>query len=223
MNPIAHIYTDFNEKFGVPRQSGIINELTAKVVFLPEYRQVEAFRGLSEFSHIWLLWDFHQAKKENWSATVKPPMLGGNTRMGVFATRSPFRPNSIGLSSVRLLEVEFTDDLGPVLHVAGADMVNGTPIYDVKPYLPYTDSHPEAVAGFTEGLETVKHAVEFPPELLELIPAEKREGLLALLANDPRPRYQEDPTRRYGVAFAGFDVRFFVEGDVVKVCEVVEV
>ncbi len=223
MKPIAHIYTDFDEKFGVPRQSGIINELTAKVVFLPEYRQPEAFRGLSEFSHIWLLWDFHQAKKENWSATVKPPMLGGNTRMGVFATRSPFRPNSIGLSSVRLLEVEFTDDLGPVLHVAGADMVNGTPIYDVKPYLPYTDSHPEAVGGFTEGLETVALTVEFPPELLELIPAEKREGLLALLASDPRPRYQEDPTRRYGVAFAGFDVRFFVEGDVVKVCEVVEV
>lgn len=223
MNIIGHVYTDFQEKFGIPRQSGLVDELTGTVVFLPEYRQPEAFRGLEDFSHIWILWEFHKAKRENWSATVKPPKLGGNKRMGVFATRSPFRPNNIGLSSVKLTEIEYTDDYGPILHISGVDLLNGTPVYDIKPYIPYTDCHPDATGGFTEHLHTGKLDVIFPPELLAMIPEAKRPALIGILAEDPRPGYQHDPDRRYGVAFAGFDVRFHINGNVLTVCEVVAV
>lgn len=221
MDIIGHIHTDFSEKFGIPRQSGLVEELKASIIFLPEYRQPEAFRGLEEFSHIWILWQFHKAERENWSATVKPPKLGGNTRMGVFATRSPFRPNNIGLSSVKLDSIEFTKENGPVLHVSGADLLNGTPIYDIKPYLAYTDSHPEATGGFTEHIDTNPLIVEFPYNLLNLIPADKQAALLALLEQDPRPGYQHEPERKYGVAFAGYDVRFYVDGNYLTVVEVV--
>lgn len=221
MEIIGHIHTDFSEKFGIPRQSGLVEELKASIVFLPEYRQPEAFRGLEEFSHIWILWQFHKAERENWSATVKPPKLGGNTRMGVFATRSPFRPNNIGLSSVKLDSIEFTKENGPVLHVSGADLLDGTPIYDIKPYLAYTDSHPEATGGFTEHIDTNPLIVDFPTNLLNLIPPDKQAALLALLEQDPRPGYQHEPERKYGVAFAGYDVRFYVDGNHLTVVEVV--
>jgi tRNA-Thr(GGU) m(6)t(6)A37 methyltransferase TsaA len=220
MKIIGHIHTDFNEKFGIPRQSGLVNELEGRIIFLPEYRQPEAFRGLEEFSHIWILWQFHMVNKENWSATVKPPKLGGNKRMGVFATRSPFRPNDIGLSSVRLLDIEYTEKYGPVLHVAGADLMDNTPIYDIKPYLPYTDSHPDATSGFAGNIDIQKLEVVFPDELLSIVPEDKRDALMAVLAEDPRPGYQDAPDRRYGVAFAGFDVRFMVKGHKLVVCEV---
>lgn len=222
MKIIAHIRTDFTEKFGIPRQSGLIEELTGRIVFEPEYRTPEAFRGLEDFSHIWILWKFSKVKRKTWAATVKPPRLGGNRRMGVFATRSPYRPNDIGLSSVKLTEIEWSEKLGPVLHVAGADLLDGTPIYDIKPYLPYTDSHPDAVAGFAG--EVYAHALEvvFPETLLTMFPEGKRQAILEVLEQDPRPAYQHDPDRKYGVAFAGFDVRFFVSGNVLTVCEVVE-
>ncbi len=221
MEIIGHIYTDFDEKFGIPRQSGIVDELTGRIVFLPEYRQPEAFRGLTDFSYIWILWDFHMAKRENWSATVKPPKLGGNKRMGVFATRSPYRPNNIGLSSVKLVDILYTENEGPVLIVNGADLLNGTPIYDIKPYLPFTDCHPDAKGGFTDEISDYKLTVEFPEELLVLIPEDKRNALIHVLEEDPRPAYQDDPSRRYGVLFAGFDVRFFVNKKILTVCEVV--
>lgn len=221
MKIIGHIHTDFKEKFGIPRQSGIVDALQGEIVFLPEYRQPEAFRGLKDFSHIWILWQFHMAKKENWSATVKPPRLGGNTRMGVFATRSPFRPNDIGLSSVRLLNVEYTADRGPVLHVCGADLLDNTPIYDIKPYLPYTDAHPEATSGFAGNIAMQKLTVTFPEKLLRQIPAEKREALIAILKEDPRPGYQNEPDRRYGISFGGFDIRFTIKENNLKVFQVV--
>ena len=184
---IAHIRSDFPSKFGIPRQSGLVDALQAAVVFEPEYRKPEAVRGLEEFSHIWLIWQFSQAVREGWSPTVRPPRLGGNARVGVFATRSPFRPNALGLSAVRLEAVELSGKLGPVLHVAGADLLDGTPIYDIKPYLPYADAWPEAIGGFTDRTERHLLTVDCPAALLEQIPAEKREALLAVLAQDPRP------------------------------------
>ncbi len=218
---IGYIHTDFAEKFGIPRQSGIVPELTATITFLPEYRQIEAFRGLENFSHIWLLWSFDKVKRDNWCATVKPPKLGGNMRMGVFATRSPFRPNSIGLSSVRLESIEYEKSTGPVLHVSGADLQDGTPIYDIKPYLSYTDCHTDATCGFIEQSKTDKLNIHFPKELLTLIPEEKRAALQGVLAEDPRPGYQNDSERRYGIAFAGFDIRFTIDETELYVVEVV--
>ena len=217
--PIARIKSDFSEKFGIPRQSGLVEELTAEVIFQPEFRDPSALRGIDGFSHLWLIWEFSQAR--GWSPTVRPPRLGGNKRLGVFATRSPFRPNPIGLSCVRLLGVRQDRALGPVLTVAGADLLDGTPIYDIKPYLPYADAWPEAIGGFTDRTERHLLTVDCPAALLEQIPAEKREALLAVLAQDPRPSYQADPERVYGMVFAGAEVRFTVTDGVLTVREIV--
>ena len=222
MEIIARIHTDFPEKFGIPRQSGLVDGLTGRIVFEEKYRNPDALRGIEGFSHLWLIWQFSRAIREEWSPTVKPPRLGGNQRMGVFATRSPFRPNPIGLSCVRLQRVELHTAEGPVLWVAGIDLLDGTPIYDVKPYLPYADCHPEATGGFAQEVMGHRLEVAFPEELLALVPPENREALREVLAQDPRPGYQHnEPDRRYGVAFAGLDVRFTVEGDVLLVREVV--
>lgn len=222
MEIIARIHTDFPEKFGIPRQSGLVDGLTGRIVFEEKYRNPDALRGIEGFSHLWLIWQFSRAIREEWSPTVKPPRLGGNQRMGVFATRSPFRPNPIGLSCVCLQRVELHTAEGPVLWVAGIDLLDGTPIYDVKPYLPYADCHPEATGGFAQEVMGHRLEVAFPEELLALVPPEKREALREVLAQDPRPGYQHnEPDRRYGVAFAGLDVRFTVEGDVLLVREVV--
>ena len=211
--PIAHIRSDFSEKFGIPRQSGLVEELTADVVFAPEFREPAALRGIDGFSHLWLIWEFSKARREGWSPTVRPPRLGGNVRLGVFATRSPFRPNPIGLSCVRLLEVCQDRALGPVLTVAGADLMDGTPIYDIKPYLPYADCKPDAAGGFASQPKEASLEVDCPPALLARVPEEKRPALLAVLAQDPRPQYQNDPKRIYGMSFAGLEVRFqVVEG-----------
>ena len=209
---IARIVSDFPTKFGVPRQSGMSDALKALVVFEPEYRSAEAVRGLEEFSHIWLLWQFSRAVRPGWSPTVRPPRLGGNRRMGVFASRSPFRPSPIGLSCVRLEGVEHRPGLGPVLRVAGADLMDGTPILDIKPYLPYADAHPEALGGFTGNVGGRVLEVECPPELLSQVPADKREALMGVLSRDPRPSYQHDPDRVYGMAFGGLEVGFSVDG-----------
>lgn len=211
MRPVARIRSDFPEKFGIPRQSGVVESLEAKIVFEPEFRVMDAVRGLEDFSHIWLIWEFSEAVRDTWSPTVRPPRLGGNVRMGVFATRSPFRPNPIGLSCVKLLKVEQDETLGPVLTVAGADLMDGTPIYDIKPYIPYADCHPEAQGGFTTKVDMKPLTVDFPPVLLEKVPEEKREALIGVLAQDPRPRYQKDPGRIYGLSFAGMEVKFSVE------------
>lgn len=219
MKVIAHIHTDFPTKFGVPRQSGIIETLQGTIVFEPEYRNPEAIRGLDEFSHLWLIWEFSEAKREHWSPTVRPPRLGGNTRKGVFATRSPYRPNPIGLSSVRLEGIAFDPKLGPVLHVSGADLMDGTPIYDIKPYIRYTDSHPEAVSGFADKPAEYLLEVDLPNEFIERIPEDQRENLIVVLAHDPRPQYQDDPERVYGMAYAGFEVRFKVDGKHLTVVE----
>ena len=221
MEPIAHIHTDFPTKFGVPRQSGLASALESTIIFEPEYRNPDALRGIEGFSHIWLIWQFDRAMREGWSPTVLPPKLGGKTRVGVFATRSPFRPNSIGLSSVRLTDVELHTKDGPVLYVAGADLVDGTPIYDIKPYLPYADSHPDAVDGFDGKRDAEPLTVVFPPELEALIPEEKRLGLRQTLACGPIPGYQHDPNRRYGFNFCGRDVRFTIDGDTLTVVEIV--
>ncbi len=211
--PIAHIRSDFSEKFGIPRQSGLVEELTADVVFTPEFRDPAALRGIDGFSHLWLIWEFSKARREGWSPTVRPPRLGGNQRMGVFATRSPFRPNPIGLSCVRLLEVRQDRALGPVLTVAGADLLDGTPIYDIKPYLPYADCKPDAVGGFAAQPKEAELTVDCSPALLDRVPEDKRAALLAVLAQDPRPQYQNDPARIYGMSFADVEVRFqVVEG-----------
>lgn len=222
ITPIARIETPFAEKFGVPRQSGVA-DCPGRVVLEPAYRDPAALRGLEDFSHIWLIWQFDRALRQGWSPTVRPPRLGGNTRMGVFATRSPFRPNGLGLSSVALERIEWDTPEGPVLHVRGADLVSGTPIFDIKPYLAYTDSHPEASGGFTAGLDGAQLTVVFPQELLETIPEAERQGLLDLLANDPRPRYQEDPQRVYGMAYGGRNIRFRVDGGVLTVLAAEEV
>lgn len=220
IRPIAHIESDFPEKFGIPRQAGVVEELRARVVFDGEYRCDEALRGIEGFSHLWLIWQFSEAVRAEWSPTVRPPRLGGNARMGVFATRSPFRPNAIGLSCVRLEDVRQDPVLGPVLDVSGADLLDGTPIYDVKPYLPYADCRPEAVGGFAAAAPTSRLRVICSDDLLEQLPSEKREALLGVLAQDPRPSYQDDPQRVYGMRFAGMDVRFTVDGDELTVCEI---
>ncbi len=220
IQPIAHIHSDFSEKFGIPRQSGLVEELTAEVVFEPEYRDPSALRGLEGFSHVWLIWEFSKARREGWSPTVRPPRLGGNVRLGVFATRSPFRPNPLGLSCVRLLEIRQDRAQGPVLIVAGADLLDGTPIYDIKPYLPYADCKPEAVGGFAAQPKGADLAVDCSPALLDRVPEDKRAALLAVLAQDPRPQYQDDPDRVYGMAFAGLEVKFRVAGERLTVTEI---
>lgn len=222
MKVIAHIKSDFSGKFGIPRQSGLVKELKAEIVFEPEYRNPDALRGLEDFSHIWLLWEFSEARREEWSPTVRPPRLGGNKRMGVFATRSPFRPNPVGLSSVVLEGMELHTDRGPVLHISGADLMDGTPIYDIKPYLPHVDCHPEASGGFALPFKDYSLEVDFPEELLQKVPEEKRKALLGVLAQDPRPSYQKDPERIYGFSFAGLEVRFRVKDRMLTVCEIGE-
>lgn len=212
--PIAYIRTDFPEKFGIPRQSGLLPDLESCIVFQPKYRNPDALRGITGFSHLWLLWDFSAVPHgSEFQPTVRPPRLGGNTPVGVFATRSPFRPNPIGLSSVRLLRVEKTEAHGTVLIVGGADLMNGTPILDIKPYLPYTDCHPDAVGGFADPALSHRLSVDFPPEFLDLLPSEKRSSAILLLENDPRPSYQNDPDREYGVCFAGWNILFRVLED----------
>ena len=222
VKPIAYIQTDFKEKFGIPRQSGRAPSLTAKIVFTPEYRNADALREIEGFSHLWLLFDFSLAHKEEWSPTVRPPRLGGNKRVGVFASRSPFRPNPIGLSCVKLIKVEQTDTEGTVLLVSGADLLDGTPIVDIKPYLPFADCIPDATAGYAAQHEKDGVKVAFPPHLLEKIPKEKREGLLACLQDDPRPSYQ-DEGRTYGMRFADFEIKFIVEKGVLTVTEILNV
>ena len=218
MKPIAHIENDLHTKFGVPRQSGLVEDLESRIVFEPEYRQPEALRGLEGFSHIWLLWDFSEAHRPTWSPTVRPPRLGGNRRMGVFATRSPFRPNPIGLSSVRIKRIELHTPQGPVIHVAGADLMDGTPILDIKPYLPFTDCHPDATGGFTD--ETCLQPplqVEIPTELAHQLTPRQVDALREILANDPRPHYQDDPDREYGMEYAGRDIKFKVNNNRVEI------
>jgi len=222
MEIIARIHSDFSTKFGIPRQSGLVNTLKSMVVFEPEYRNPDALRGLEGFSHIWLIWEFSEAVRETWSPTVRPPRLGGNKRLGVFATRSPFRPNAIGLSSVKLDSIETHPEFGVVLYVSGADLMDKTPIFDIKPYIPYTDSHPDAVGGFTDTANDFLLNVDFPDQWLGMIPESRREALLEVLAHDPRPSYQNDSARVYGFEFAGFDVRFSVNNGVLTVCEIVK-
>lgn len=220
MKVIARIHNDFPTKFGIPHQSNRLDALKATIVFEPEYRVAEAFRGLEEYSYIWLIWQFSEAVRDTWSPTVRPPRLGGNTRMGVFATRSPFRPNSLGLSSVKLEKIEVDQELGPVLYISGADLMNGTPIYDIKPYLPYADSHPDAKGGFTDHIRDYRLQVEFPEELLLRVPEQQREALREVLENDPRPRYQNDPEKVYGMAYGENDIHFRVRDDILTVCAV---
>jgi len=220
MKIIAHIHTDLPTKFGVPRQSGLVDALKARIVFTEEYRNPEALRGLEDFTHIWLIWEFSEARRESWSPTVRPPRLGGNRRLGVFATRSPFRPNPIGLSCVKLERVELHGVEGPVLHVAGADLMNGTPIFDIKPYVPYADAHPEAAGGFTTSLADAPLNVDFPGELRRGFTPEQQKAIIGILERDPRPHYHDDPERIYGMSFAGHDVRFCVQGGTARVCAV---
>lgn len=220
MKIIARIHTDFPTKFGIPRQSGLINDLKATIVFESEYRNPDALRGLEEFSHIWLIWEFSEVARDKWSPTVRPPRLGGNTRMGVFATRSPFRPNPIGLSSVRLEGIELDTKVGPVIHVSGADLMDNTPIYDIKPYLSYCDSHPDARGGYVDKIKKERLEVVFPSKYLDLLPGGLQKGLISVLEQDPRPSYQDDPNRVYGFEFAGFEVRFRVKDSMLRVLEV---
>lgn len=220
MKPIAHIHTDFPAKFGIPRQSGLVSSLSGVIVFTPEFRNPEALRGLEAYSHLWLIWQFSQAVCSGFSPTVRPPRLGGNRRMGVFATRSPFRPNPIGLSSVALEKIELQSPNGPLVYVLGADLMDNTPIYDIKPYLPFTDSHPNARAGFAEKTQAHALSVVFPEELLLKVPETKRCALTEILRQDPRPSYQTDPHRVYGFCFAGLEIKFTVCGDVLTVRDV---
>lgn len=220
---IAHMKSDFPTKFGIPRQSGLVEELRSTIVFEPDFRNPDALRGIDGYSHLWIIWQFSQAVRSDWSPTVRPPRLGGNTRMGVFATRSPFRPNNLGLSCVRLLSVEDTQEFGTVLHVGGADLMDGTPIFDIKPYIPYSDSHAEALGGFTDQAGDFLLDVVFPPHLLEKIPQEKQQAVIGILRHDPRPSYQRDPQRIYGLPFAGFDIRFQVTGQMLTVVEIVKI
>lgn len=220
---IARIHSDFPSKFGIPRQSGLVETLHSMVVFEPEYRNPQALRGLENFSHIWLIWQFSQAVREDWSPTVRPPKLGGNTRMGVFATRSPFRPNAIGLSSVKLERIEKHPKYGMVLIVSGADLMDGTPILDIKPYLPYTDSHPNASGGFTDELHLHPLRVELPDIWKEKIPPEQLDGLIGVLEHDPRPSYQDDPERIYGFQFGTMEIKFTVKDQCLTVCGVLPI
>jgi tRNA-Thr(GGU) m(6)t(6)A37 methyltransferase TsaA len=220
MRFIARMHSDFPTKFGIPRQSGLVEELRSTIVFEPEYRNTDALRGLEAFSHLWIIWQFSEAVRKDWSPTVRPPRLGGNMRMGVFATRSPFRPNSIGLSSVKLLGLEHTEQYGTVIHVAGADLMDGTPIFDIKPYIPYSDCHMDATGGFTDTADDFLLDVIFPDELLQLMPDSKRQAAISVLSHDPRPSYQRDPDRTYGLSFAGYNIRFTVNGQTLSVCDV---
>ena len=220
MKTIARIRSDFTTKFGVPRQSGLVDELESTIVFEPEYRNADALRGLEGFSHLWLVWVFDQAIRETWSPTVRPPRLGGNQRMGVFATRSPFRPNPIALSSVKLAGMEQTAEFGTVLKDRGADLMDGTPILDIKPYIPYADSHPDAVGGFASAPAGEVLEVIIPDDMLARVPADRREALRGVLAQDPRPHYQNDPERIYGFGFAGFEVKFSVNGTALTVKDI---
>ena len=217
---IARMHSDFATKFGIPRQSGLVEELRSTIVFEPEFRNPDALRGIEDFSHLWIIWQFSEAVRTGWSPTVRPPRLGGNTRMGVFATRSPFRPNNLGLSSVKLLGVEHTAEFGTVLHVGGADLMDGTPIFDIKPYIPYGDCHVDATGGFTDNAGEFILKVDFPVHLLNLLPEEKREAAIGVLSHDPRPSYQRKPDRIYGLTFAGYDIRFKVAEDMLTVVEV---
>lgn len=217
IHPIAHMESDFLTKFGIPRQSGLVEELESTIVFEPEYRNPDALRGLEGFSYIWIIWQFSKNLRQAWSPTVRPPRLGGNTRMGVFATRSSFRPNGLALSCVRLLGIAETEDRGTVLRVAGADLMNGTPIFDIKPYIPYSDAHPEALGGFTDSANAFLLEVKCEFELLKVVPEEKRPALLGVLSHDPRPSYQHDPDRVYGLDFAGCNVKFTVRENILKV------
>ena len=220
MQVIARMHSDFATKFGIPRQSGLVEELRSTIVFEPEFRNSNALRGIADFSHLWIIWQFSEAVRQGWSPTVRPPRLGGNTRMGVFATRSPFRPNNLGLSSVKLLGVEHTAEFGTVLHVGGADLMDGTPIFDIKPYIPYSDCHTEATGGFTDTAGEFLLDVDFPAGLLEKLPEDKQAAAIGVLSHDPRPSYQKNPDRIYGLTFAGFDIRFRVQGDTLTVLEV---
>lgn len=217
---IARMKSDFPTKFGIPRQSGLVEELRSTIVFEPDFRNPDALRGIEGYSHLWLIWQFSEAVRKDWSPTVRPPRLGGNTRMGVFATRSPFRPNSLGLSCVRLLEVEQTTNFGTVLHVGGADLMDGTPIFDIKPYIAYGDAHPEALGGFTDHAGDFLLHVNFPDNLLNRIPHNKRQALLGVLSHDPRPSYQCSSDRVYGLSFAGLNIRFRVDGENLFVLEI---
>ena len=218
---IARMKSDFATKFGIPRQSGLVEDLRSTIIFEPEYRNSEALRGLEGFSHLWLIWQFSEAVRSDWSPTVRPPRLGGNVRMGVFATRSPFRPNHLGLSCVRFLGLEETKEFGTVIHVGGADLMDGTPIFDIKPYVPYADCKPEALNGFTGGTEGTLLEVEFPAPLLDILPQDKQQAAIGILAHDPRPSYQKDGDRVYGVSFAGFDIRFSVKDGLLTVVDVI--
>ena len=217
---IARMKSDFPTKFGIPRQSGLVNDLRSTIIFEPEYRNPDALRGIEDYSHLWIIWQFSESVRQNWSATVRPPRLGGNIRMGVFATRSPFRPNALGLSCVRLIGTEHTAEHGTVIHVAGADLMDGTPIFDIKPYIPYSDCYPDAMGGFTDGAEDYLLEVDFPAPLLQLLPTSKQQAAIGVLSHDPRPSYQRDPDRIYGLSFAGFDIRFQVVGNCLYVKEV---
>lgn len=214
---IARMKSDFPTKFGIPRQSGLVDELRSTIIFEPEYRNPDALRGIEGYSHLWLIWQFSQAVRQGWSPTVRPPRLGGNTRMGVFATRSPYRPNSLGLSCVRLLAVEDTKEFGTVLHVGGADLMDGTPIFDIKPYIPYGDAHPDAIGGFSDQAGDFLLDVVIPDDLLNQVPSNKQQALLGVLSRDPRPSYQRDPERIYGLSFAGYNIRFQVRENVLSV------
>jgi len=222
VHPIAKMRSDFPTKFGIPRQSGLAKSLRSTIVFEPQYRNADALRGLEDFSHLWIIWQFSEAVRKEWTPTVRPPRLGGNTRMGVFATRSPFRPNSIGLSCVKIVGMEETANSGTVIHVAGADLMDGTPILDIKPYIPYCDAHPEALGGFTTNADDYLLIVKFPPGLLAQLPEDKRASAVEVLSHDPRPSYQADPERLYGLSFAGFDIRFIVEEKTLYVKEVIK-
>ena len=220
LKPIAYIHNDFPDKFGIPRQSGLAMSLKATLIFEPEFRSPEAFRGLEDYSHLWLIWGFSKNKNSGWTPTVRPPRLGGNVRKGVFATRSPFRPNPIGLSSVKLEHIEYTKELGPILHISGADLMDNTPIFDIKPYLPYVDSHPEASNGFADSVKDYTLQVNYPKEMLSQIPSDKQAGLIEVLAQDPRPSYQDDPDRIYGLRFSEYEIRFRVEKDILYILSI---
>ncbi len=222
IKPIAHIKSDFSEKFGIPRQSGLVETLTSQIIFESEYAIADAVRGLEEYSHLWIIWQFSKAVRENWSPTVRPPRLGGNTRVGVFGTRSPFRPNPIGLSAVKIEKIEIDENNCPVITVSGADLLDGTPIYDIKPYLPYADCIPEAINGFTGKFSEKKLNVECDEELLKVVSEDKREALLGVLSLDPRPSYHNDPERIYGMSFADVEVKFRTDGEILTVIDIVK-
>lgn len=217
---IARMKSDFPSKFGIPRQSGLVEQLHSTIIFEPEFRNADSLRGLEDFSHLWIIWQFSEAVRKEWSPTIRPPRLGGNMRMGVFATRSPFRPNNLGLSSVKILGLEQTANYGTVIHVGGADLMDGTPIFDIKPYIPYSDCHPDASGGFTDNAGDYILDVKISDNLMQKLPETKRTALLGILSHDPRPSYQKDPKRIYGISFAGFNVRFQVKDSVLQVLEI---